>query len=41
MYLFQVYHDSEEGGKFKQFYKVEEYPYIAVIDPRTGLLISL
>ncbi|XP_048741186.2 UBX domain-containing protein 7-like isoform X2 [Ostrea edulis] len=34
--FWQVYHDSEEGGKFKQFYKVEEYPYIAIIDPRTG-----
>ncbi|XP_019922275.3 UBX domain-containing protein 7 isoform X2 [Magallana gigas] len=34
--FWQVYHDSEEGGKFKQFYRVEEYPYIAIIDPRTG-----
>ncbi|XP_061187541.1 UBX domain-containing protein 7-like [Saccostrea echinata] len=34
--FWQVYHDSEEGGKFKQFYKVEDYPYVAIIDPRTG-----
>nr|XP_022299860.1 UBX domain-containing protein 7-like isoform X2 [Crassostrea virginica] len=34
--FWQVYHDSEEGGKFKQFYKVDVYPYIAIIDPRTG-----
>ncbi|XP_062575979.1 UBX domain-containing protein 7-like [Saccostrea cucullata] len=34
--FWQVYHDSEEGVKFKQFYKVEEYPYVAIIDPRTG-----
>ena len=32
----QVYHDSEEGKKYRQFYKVNEWPYVAVLDPRTG-----
>ncbi|CAG2212196.1 unnamed protein product [Mytilus edulis] len=31
-----VYHDSEEGKKFCQFYKVNQWPFVAVVDPRTG-----
>lgn len=34
--FWQVYHDSSEGERFMQFYKVDEYPYIAILDPRTG-----
>lgn len=34
--FWQVYHDSEEGGKYIQFYKVKSWPYVAIIDPRTG-----
>ncbi|KAL5013857.1 hypothetical protein ScPMuIL_008127 [Solemya velum] len=34
--FWQVYNDSEEGKKYMQFYKVDEWPYIAIIDPRTG-----
>lgn len=34
--LWQVYHDSEEGRKYMQFYKVKSWPYIAVLDPQTG-----
>ncbi|XP_065840616.1 UBX domain-containing protein 7-like [Oscarella lobularis] len=34
--LWQVYNDSDEGEKFKQFYPFAEYPHIAFIDPRTG-----
>ena len=33
----QVYHDSEEGKKYRQFYKVNDWPYVAVLDPRTGI----
>jgi hypothetical protein len=34
--LWQVYSDSEEGKKYMQFYDVDAWPYIAVLDPRTG-----
>ncbi|XP_014772020.1 UBX domain-containing protein 7 isoform X1 [Octopus bimaculoides] len=34
--LWQVYHDSEEGRKYMQFYKVNIWPYIAILDPQTG-----
>lgn len=34
--FWQVYHDSEEGKKFCQFYKVSQWPFVAVVDPRTG-----
>lgn len=34
--FWQVYHDSEEGQRFMMFYRVEEWPHVAVIDPRTG-----
>ncbi|GAB6020566.1 UBX domain-containing protein 7 [Chamberlinius hualienensis] len=34
--FWQIYHDSEEGVRYMQFYKVVEWPYVAIIDPRTG-----
>uniref|UniRef100_A0A0K8TKX4 Putative ubiquitin regulatory protein n=1 Tax=Tabanus bromius TaxID=304241 RepID=A0A0K8TKX4_TABBR len=34
--LWQVSVDSDEGFRFKTFYHVGSYPYICVIDPRTG-----
>ncbi|XP_066995491.1 UBX domain-containing protein 7 isoform X2 [Anabrus simplex] len=34
--LWQVYLESGEGRRFITFYKVTVYPYVAVIDPRTG-----
>lgn len=34
--LWQVYRDSNEGDRFIQFYHVTTYPYLAVLDPRTG-----
>lgn len=36
MYCFQVYHDSEEGRQYMQFYNIKDWPYVAVIDPVTG-----
>ena len=33
----QVYRDSNEGERFIQFYHVTSYPYLAVLDPRTGV----
>ncbi|XP_055883206.1 UBX domain-containing protein 7-like [Biomphalaria glabrata] len=34
--FWQVYNDSEEGKRFMQFYKLKQWPYVAVIDPLTG-----
>ncbi|XP_054167224.1 UBX domain-containing protein 7-like [Oppia nitens] len=34
--FWQTYHDSSEGQRFMQFYKVKNFPYVAIIDPRTG-----
>ena len=34
--LSQVYHDSEEGQRYIQFYKLNKFPYISILDPRTG-----
>lgn len=34
--FFQVYHDSDEGQRYMRFYKVLDWPYVSVIDPRTG-----
>jgi len=32
-----VYSDSEEGRKYSQYYGIDGWPYVAVLDPRTGL----
>lgn len=32
----KVYHDSEEGQRYIQFYKLNKFPYISILDPRTG-----
>ncbi|CAG0879137.1 unnamed protein product [Darwinula stevensoni] len=34
--FWQVYHDSAEGERYATFYKVNEWPYVAILDPRTG-----
>lgn len=34
--FWQVYSDSLDGERYMQFYKPVEFPYVAVIDPRTG-----
>uniref|UniRef100_A0A8C2ZTP5 UBX domain-containing protein 7 n=1 Tax=Cyclopterus lumpus TaxID=8103 RepID=A0A8C2ZTP5_CYCLU len=34
--FWQVYHDSEEGQRYIQFYKLNKFPYISILDPRTG-----
>ncbi|XP_035216881.1 UBX domain-containing protein 7-like [Stegodyphus dumicola] len=34
--FWQVYSDSIDGQRYMQFYKLVEFPYIAIIDPRTG-----
>ncbi|XP_009988324.1 PREDICTED: UBX domain-containing protein 7, partial [Tauraco erythrolophus] len=34
--FWQVYHDSEEGQRYIQFYKLADFPYVSILDPRTG-----
>ncbi|KAM4694050.1 UBX domain-containing protein 7 [Discoglossus pictus] len=34
--FWQVYHDSEEGQRYIQFYKLSDFPYVSILDPRTG-----
>lgn len=34
--FWQVYHDSDEGQRYMQFYKVTDFPYVSILDPRTG-----
>lgn len=36
--FWQQYHDSYEGRRYVQFYKVTQFPHVAIIDPRTGEL---
>ena len=31
--------DSEEGQRYMTFYKIKQWPYVAVLDPRTGELM--
>jgi len=35
-----VYSDSEEGRKYIQYYGIDGWPYVAILDPRTGLNCS-
>ena len=39
--FWQVYHDSGEGSKYIQFYNVTNFPYVAIVDPRTGEQLKL
>lgn len=34
--FWQVYKNSREGLRYMQFYPVNQFPYVAVLDPRTG-----
>lgn len=34
--FWQVYHTSREGQRYMQFYGVNSFPYVAILDPRTG-----
>ena len=36
----QVYHDSDEGKRYSQFYKIDAMPYTAIIDPVTGDVVT-
>lgn len=34
--FWQVYSDSGEGKRYMRFYNVPSWPYVAILDPRTG-----
>jgi hypothetical protein len=34
--FWQIYHDAAEGQRYCQFYNVQDFPHIAIVDPRTG-----
>ncbi|CAG0914980.1 unnamed protein product [Notodromas monacha] len=34
--FWQAYNDTDDGERFSMFYPVTKWPYIAVLDPRTG-----
>lgn len=34
--FWQVYSDSNEGKRYMRFYNVPSWPYVAILDPRTG-----
>lgn len=36
VYYLQIHRITDDGMRFKQLYHIDSYPYIAVIDPRTG-----
>lgn len=38
--FWQVYNTSRDGERYIQFYPVNQYPYISIIDPRTGELVE-
>ena len=36
----QLYMDSGEGQRYMTFYKVNQWPYVAILDPRTGEMMA-
>lgn len=38
--FWQVDHNTVEGSKYIQFYKVKRFPHVSIIDPRTGELMK-
>jgi hypothetical protein len=34
--FWQVYHSTRDGQRYMQFYPINTFPYIAILDPRTG-----
>ena len=37
--LIQQYKESDEAVRYMTFYKITDWPYIAIIDPRTGRIL--
>lgn len=38
--FWQVYKNGREGQRYMQFYPVNQFPYVAILDPRTGSSIT-
>ena len=36
--FWQVNRNSREGQRYMQFYPIEQFPHVAILDPRTGML---
>ena len=36
VYCLQIHKITDDGLKFKQLYNVDKFPYVAIVDPRTG-----
>lgn len=34
--FWQIQHDTFQGRRYMQFYNVKHFPYVAIVDPRTG-----
>ena len=39
--FWQTHVNQTQGEEFRSFYRVHQFPYIAIIDPRTGKLFNL
>ena len=39
--FWQQYKESDEAVRYMTFYKISDWPYIAIIDPRTGRFINV
>ena len=38
-FIFQQYKESEDAQRYMTFYPVNEWPYVSILDPRTGELL--
>lgn len=38
--FWQVYKNGREGLRYMQFYPVNQFPYVAILDPRTGTSVE-
>uniref|UniRef100_A0A915I3A6 UBX domain-containing protein n=1 Tax=Romanomermis culicivorax TaxID=13658 RepID=A0A915I3A6_ROMCU len=36
----KIYHDSAEGNRFGTYYRVDSFPFVAIIDPVTGEMVK-
>lgn len=36
MYIAKIYSDSLDGKKIVNYYRVKQFPFVAILDPRTG-----
>ena len=41
VYSVQIHKITDDGIKFKQLYNVNKFPYVAIVDPRTGTVVFI